>query len=41
MQVDGTEGISQANDNVTWKTLFNLLEVRMQKGEFTVMYLNV
>lgn len=37
MRVDGTEGISQANDNVTWKTLFNLLEVRMQKGEFTVI----
>ena len=37
MQVDGTEGISQTNDNVTWKTLFNLLEVRMQKGEFTVI----
>lgn len=37
MQVDGTEGISQANDNVTWKTLFSLLEVRMQKGEFTVI----
>lgn len=37
MQVDGTEGISQANDNVTWKTLFNLLETRMQKGEFTVI----
>ena len=37
MQVDGTEGISQANDNVVWKTLFNILEVRMQKGEFTVI----
>ena len=37
MQVDGTEGISQANDGVTWKTLFNLLEVRMEKGEFTVI----
>ncbi len=37
MQVDGTEAISQSNDNVTWKTLFNLLEVRMQKGEFTVI----
>ena len=37
MQVDGTVGISQANDNVTWKTLFNLLEVRMEKGEFTVI----
>lgn len=37
MQVDGTEAISQGNDNVTWKILFNLLEVRMQKGEFTVI----
>ena len=37
IQVDGTEGISQANDNLTWKTLFNLLETRMQKGEFTVI----
>lgn len=37
MQVDGTEGISQENDNLTWKTLFNLLELRMQKGEFTVI----
>ena len=37
LQVDGTEGISQSNDNVTWKTLFNLLETRMQKGEFTVI----
>ena len=37
IQVDGTTGISQANDNVTWKTLFTLLEVRMQKGEFTVI----
>lgn len=37
MRVDGTEGISQANDNVAWKMLFNLLEVRMQKGEFTVI----
>lgn len=37
MQIDGTEAISQSNDNVTWKTLFKLLEVRMQKGEFTVI----
>ena len=37
MQVDGTEGISQSNDSVIWKTLFNLLAVRMQKGEFTVI----
>ncbi len=37
LQVDGTEGISQANDKVTWEILFKLLEVRMQKGEFTVI----
>ena len=37
MQVDGTQGISQSNDNVVWKTLFSLLEVRMEKGEFTVI----
>ena len=37
MQTDGTEGISQSNDSVVWKTLFNILEVRMQKGEFTVI----
>ena len=37
MQVDGTEAISQSNDNIVWKTLFNILEVRMQKGEFTVI----
>lgn len=37
MQVDGTEAISQANDNLTWKTLFNLLDTKMQKGEFTVI----
>lgn len=37
MTVDGNEAISQSNDNVVWKTLFNLLEVRMQKGEFTVI----
>lgn len=37
MQVDGTYGISQNNDNVTWKILFNLLETRMQRGEFTVI----
>ena len=37
MQTDGTEAISQSNDTVVWKTLFNLLEIRMQKGEFTVI----
>lgn len=37
MQVDGTESISQSNDSVVWKILFQLLELRMQKGEFTVI----
>ena len=35
--VDGTRGISQNNDGTVWKTLFSLLEIRMQKGEFTVI----
>lgn len=37
LQPDGTVGISQSNDKTVWKTLFNLLEIRMQKGEFTVI----
>lgn len=37
LQPDGTVGISQSNDKAVWKTLFNLLEIRMQKGEFTVI----
>ena len=37
LQVDGTEGISQSNDNLVWKTLFKILEARMEKGEFTVI----
>lgn len=37
LQSDGTVGISQSNDKTVWKTLFNLLEIRMQKGEFTVI----
>lgn len=37
MQVDGTVGISASNDNLTWKILFELLERRMSKGEFTVI----
>lgn len=37
MQVNGKEAISQANDKIVWKTLFNLLDTRMQKGEFTVI----
>ncbi len=34
---DGTENISQSNDGVVWKILFQILEIRMQKGEFTVI----
>lgn len=37
MQADGTEAIGQDNENFTWKLLFKLLEMRMQKGEFTVI----
>lgn len=37
MQVDGKDGISQNNEKIVWKTLFNLLETRMQRGEFTVI----
>lgn len=37
LQTDGTVGISQSNDKIVWKTLFDLLEIRMQKGEFTVI----
>lgn len=37
LQPDGTVGINQSNDKTVWKTLFNLLEIRMQKGEFTVI----
>ncbi len=37
MLPDGTEGISQDNDGVVWKTLFAILEVRMQRGDFTVI----
>ncbi|MDU2210069.1 MAG: RNA ligase, partial [Eubacterium sp.] len=37
LQPDGTVGISQSNDKTVWKTLFNLLEIRMQKGEFIVI----
>lgn len=37
MLLDGTQGISQDNDSVVWKTLFAILEVRMQRGDFTVI----
>lgn len=34
---DGTLGISQKANSQVWKMLFNLLEKRMSKGEFTVV----
>lgn len=37
MTVSGKEAINQANDSVVWGTLFKLLELRMQNGEFTVI----
>ena len=37
MTVDGKESINQANDHLVWSTLFKLLELRMQNGEFTVI----
>ena len=37
MTVDGTYEISQKNDKVAWKQLYELLEVRMRHGEFTVI----
>lgn len=37
LQVDGTNCISQDNDKLVWKTLFAILETRMQNGEFTVI----
>lgn len=35
--VDGSEMINPANDTVVWDTLFKLLEIRMNSGEFTVI----
>lgn len=34
---DGDYCISQKNEKVVWQTLFNILEVRMKRGEFTVI----
>ena len=33
----GEEEISQSNEKTVWKILFDLLEIRMQNGEFTVI----
>lgn len=37
LDVSGKPCIDQTNDAVVWKTLFSLLEIRMQNGEFTVI----
>ena len=37
LDVDGKFSIDQNNDSIVWSTLFKLLEVRMQNGEFTVI----
>ena len=37
LTVSGQEAISQSNDAVVWSTLFKILELRMQNGEFTVI----
>lgn len=37
LTVSGDEAINQSNDTVVWNTLFKLLELRMQNGEFTVI----
>ena len=37
LQSDGSFCISQQNEKIVWKTLFQLLETRMQRGEFTVI----
>jgi predicted kinase len=37
LMVDGKIGIAQNNDRTVWKTLFDILEARMERGEFTVI----
>lgn len=37
MTVDGSYEISQKNDKTVWKQLYELLEIRMRHGEFTVI----
>ena len=37
LTINGTVAIDQTNDTVVWKMLFQLLETRMQNGEFTVI----
>ena len=37
LDVNGNYCISQKNEKVVWRTLFNILETRMKRGEFTVI----
>ena len=37
LSVDGTVGIPTQNDTMVWKTLFEMLESRMQQGCFTII----
>ena len=37
LDTDGSQRISQKNEKVVWKTLFDILETRMKRGEFTVI----
>lgn len=37
LDIDGTRKISQKNEKVVWRTLFDILETRMKRGEFTVI----
>ena len=37
LDIYGKKCISQQNDKIVWKILFDILEVRMQAGEFTVI----
>lgn len=37
LSADGKPCISQRNDKIVWETLFQMLERRMQRGDFTVI----
>ena len=37
LDIDGSRKISQKNEQVVWRTLFDILETRMKRGEFTVI----
>lgn len=37
LQTDGSMAISQTNEKLVWNLLFQMLEARMQRGEFVVI----